>query len=225
MEHLQEFNLVGEHVSRKVRELEQAACQQLTLDLIMSSDIFSETTFSQPNEVDNSLETMTKALSLRGDSLPEVKFGYLRPLSKRRSYYDVEAGRDEPQPEIPMGVRCLLKEWDNNDPDEYIYQDPYEEEPETSLKPAIGKTISRSVSKNKHPPKILTSKAIPLASREETQGTKLKVQSQTTGLAPYFESQGPMGSSQTLVASSQVVPGPSGARSAKKAAKKRLGGF
>ncbi len=228
MEYLQKFNLVGEHISKNVRELEQAACQQLTLDLIMSSDIVSKTRFSQC-KVEHSLETMTEALSLRGDPPPAVKFGYLRPLVKRHSSCDIEARSDVLQPEIPPGVRCLLKEWDNNDPDKYVYRDPYAAEgPPPPLKFAKEATIPQFVAQNKHPPKILTSSAVPPAISEETQKIVLRAQSQKiTAFVPYDEElEGPPGSTQNLVVSTQVVPGPFGGRpTVKKFAKKRLGGF
>jgi hypothetical protein len=226
MKYLQEFNLVGEHISKNVRELEQAVCQQLTLDLILSSNIVSKTRFSQC-EVEHSLETMTEALSLRGDPPPAVKFGYLRPLVKRRSSCDIGARSDVLQPEIPPGVRSLLKEWDNNDPDEYVYRDPYAAEGPPPLKFAKEATIPQFVAQNKHPPKILTSSAIPPAI-SETQRTVLRVQSQgIPALVPYDEElDRPSGSTQNLVVSTQVEPGPFGGRpTVKKFAKKRLGGF
>jgi len=227
MEYLQEFNLVGDHIPKNVRELEQAACKQLTLDLIMSSDIVSKRSFSQC-EVEHSLETMTEALSLRGDPPPAVKFGYLRPLVRRSSSCDIGARSDVLQPEIPPGVRCLLKEWDNDDPDKYVYRDPYAAEGSPPLKFAKEATIPQFVAQNKLPPKILTSSAIPPAISEETQKTVLRVQSQKIpALVPYDqELEGLPGSTQNLVVSTQVEPGPFGGRpTMKKFAKKRLGGF
>jgi hypothetical protein len=211
MDHLQEFNLSGDDVPEYVRELERAACQQLALDLALSSDIFSERKFSKPREVDHTLETMTEALSLGGE-LPPIEFGYLRPLALRPRSHEIDDAPAMQQPEIPSGVRLLLKEWDNGDPDTYVHRDPFIG-PKSSKSEATQVHELRSlVVQSQRPPPILTSNAVALKARSQE-------------LAPSAGEQG--GSSQDFGISTQVLPGPFGRRPTgkKKSGKKRLGGF
>lgn len=111
MEHLQKFNLAGENVPEAVRKLERFACQQLVLDLSLSSDIFSEKKFCQPRGTDHSIETMTEALSLGAEPAP-IEFGYLQPTVWRPRSDEIENAIPMQQPDIPLGVRLLLQEWD-----------------------------------------------------------------------------------------------------------------
>lgn len=211
MEHLQEFNLSGD-LPGHVRELEKTACQQLVTDLVLSSDIFSETKFSKARRSDHSLETMTEALSLGGESLP-IEFGYLRPLAPRPMSHEID---DAPiQPKIPLGVRLLLRKWGSSDPDRYIHSDPFK-----GLEFFTSEVLDlhKSVVQPQRAPPILTSNTI-----------TLKAQSQDVRPSTRFEAEfeRQVASSQDFAISTQVLPGPFGGRPTmkKKPAKKRLGGF
>jgi hypothetical protein len=207
MEHLQQFNLSGNNVPESVRELEKEACQQLVLDLVLSSDIFSETRFSKAREV-YSLETLTEALSLGGEP-PPIEFGYLQPLAPRPTSHEIDDDTPMQQPEIPPGVRLLLKGWDDGDP----LGDPFSR---------IGTSVSKFTAAHdlhnvviQRPPPILPSNAVAL-------------KGQTQEPTPFTRSEGvPVPLSQDFAIRTQVLPGPFGGRPTmkKKPAQKRLGGF
>ena len=146
MKHLQEFNLTGDDVPESVCKLERFACQQLALDLSLSSDIFSEKKFCQPRGTDHSIESMTEALSL-GAELPPIEFGYLQPMASRPRSDQIHDVIPMQQPDIPSGVRLLLEEWDAGDADKH-------DRGET-----IGtgtSTLQSIVAQNQQPPAILT---------------------------------------------------------------------
>ena len=219
MDHLQRFNLVGEDVPEHVRQLERIARQQLTLDLTLSCDIFSETRFSKPNEVDKTLETMTGALSLGGEPA-SVKFGYLRPVKQptSRNVGDI----DDQELEIPMGVRLLLKEWDSGNPEEYVYQDPYTAE---TLSSNSDGQLADSMDQSQRLPPMPPSSAVPPVISEKP--AQIAHSQDPTTWNHFGISQGPTVSSQDFAISTQILPGPFGGRPnvKKKPVKKRLGGF
>jgi len=211
MEHLQEFNLSGNNVPEYVRELEKEACQQLISDLALSSDIFSETKFSKAREV-HSLETMTEALSLGGEP-PPIEFGYLQPLAPRLMSHEIDDDTPMQQPEIPPGVRLLLKGWDDGDPDGYVHREPF-----SGIGPLISKVtaahdLHNVVIQNQRPPPILPSNAVALKGQLQEPSTP----SEGVIVPP----------SQDFAITTQVLPGPFGGRPTmkKKPTKKRLDGF
>ncbi|KAF8965245.1 hypothetical protein BDZ97DRAFT_1659285 [Flammula alnicola] len=237
MDYLEKFNLsYDDDHSSKVREYEQDSCQQLILDLALSSDVYSETSILKRGEVDQTLEVMTEALSL-GDEPPPIEFAYLKPLEKSST---VPAGGERKPPEspdIPIGVRLLLQGWDAADPEDYIYQDPYNSAnmpvPTKPSKSATQNQLRNLVVQSQRPPPVLASNTVTFSQPEPSSRTVAQVQSQGPFL-PYpgiplgstlVTSQ--LGSSQDLAISTQVLPGPHGGRPIlkKKPAKKRLGGF
>ena len=220
MNYLEQFNLVGEDVPEHVRQLERIASQQLTLDLTLSCDIFSETRFSKADEVVKTLETMTGALSL-GSEPPPVKFRYLQPVLEQPKSQNIE-DIDDQELEIPMGVRLLLKEWDGGDPEEYVYQDPYTAE---SFSSNSGSQLADSVDQSQGLPQIPPSSAIPPVVSEKP-APVVHSQEPTTWNHYGGVSQG-LSVSQDFAISTQILPGPFGGRPnvKKKPAKKRLGGF
>jgi hypothetical protein len=233
---LSRYKLSSEqYVPSKAREYEQEAAEQLALDLALSTDIYSESPLTQREEKIQSLEFMTKALSL-GNSPPQVQFGYLKPLQK--SHYDKDA--NNAPLEIPSGVCSLLQVWDSMSVDDYNYQDPYgpvnisiqssAEKPRTANPPAP------TVIQTQRPPQILTSnitvsqpdfsiqRAMPPVVQSQRVNTFLEKRADSATLG---DSQPSQGSFPELMASTQVLPGPHGGRpvTKKKPAKKRLGGF
>ncbi|KAJ3540967.1 hypothetical protein NMY22_g4089 [Coprinellus aureogranulatus] len=73
------FNLIdGDSRTGPSLRLEKRSREQLEVDLRLSRNVFSAQPFVKLGEVDQSLETMTEALSL-GDGPPDVDFGYLQP--------------------------------------------------------------------------------------------------------------------------------------------------
>ena len=111
-------------MSDQAYRYQYTARQQLELDLALSTDVFSEMV-SKPNNVDQALEVMTGALSLSAEP-PSVEFAYLRPLERKRKSEEDKFGEVLETPDIPMGVRLLLKHWGSGSPESYLYQDPYD---------------------------------------------------------------------------------------------------
>jgi hypothetical protein len=211
MEYLQEFNLSGDNVSEFARDLERAACQQLVTDLALSSEIFSETKFPKVRAVGHSLETMTAALSLGGEP-PPIEFGYLQPLAPRPMSHGID-NTPLQHPEIPLGVRLLLKDWDIGNLDG-LDRDP--SRGLGSITPEVAAVHKLQNTVAQRPPPILPS-------------TSLKGQSQELMPSARSESEpeSPIASSQNFAISTQVLPASFGGRPMvkKKPTKKRLGGF
>ncbi|KAF8911009.1 hypothetical protein CPB84DRAFT_1763121 [Gymnopilus junonius] len=213
MEYAQRFNLTDtEGRPTTCRQYEQEACEQLTLDLTLASDIFSDTPFSRLGQT---LEVMTEALSL-GDEPPPVEFEYLKPQKKFAATVPGDGKSDAP--ELPMGVRLLLKEWDTTSL-----------EPSKDSKPALPNQRRHVKCESQRPPQIMASSCAGQVVADMARIPIAKVQSQE-----YFSSRNagvhdslPVSFSQDLNASTQILPGPHGGRPGvkKKPAKKRLGGF
>jgi hypothetical protein len=233
MEYLQKFNLSdsGER-SNWSREFEQESCQQLTMDLVLSSNIYSDMTFS---ELGQTLEAMTEALSL-GNELPHVEFGYLKPVARKSTDDELQASGSEVL-DLPMGVRLLLKDWDDSTVGDYVYQDPYHgvnQPPSLKTMKTALPSHHDLVVQSQRPPAILasimTGDRLPDLSRRpmmwaQSQDHFLSKGDSAADSRPLATSEFP--SSQELVISTQVLPGPHGGRSLikKKPPKKRLGGF
>jgi hypothetical protein len=186
------------------------AREQLTVDLAMSTDIFSGK--PSPKSVDATLDTMsraTEAMSL-DDEPPPIQFGYLHPAEDDANEPD---GLDS-----PLGVRLLLKEWEVGcNPREYVYVDPYnsgQSAPVRAKKGHASVNTGRMSSQSQRPPQILATSTVAPLERMT---------------APSWEmaaSQGALVEMETtaeMMASTQVLPGPYGGRAGKR--KKRVGGF
>ena len=235
LEYLENFDLSdpGERSSWS-REFERESCQQLVMDLVLSSDIYSDLTFAKPGEIDQTLETMTEALSLESEP-PHVEFGHLKPVKRKFTGDELQASESEGL-DLPIGVRLLLGSWDDSNVEDYVYQDPYNV---ASQPPALKMTKSAFPShhdlaiQSQRPPAILASNPIrsrlPDLSQRPTSWTQQQEFFSEVDPAidslPFLTSQLP--SSQELVVNTQVLPGPHGSRTMmnKKPAKKRLGGF
>ncbi|KAH9843216.1 RNA polymerase I-specific transcription-initiation factor-domain-containing protein [Rhodofomes roseus] len=126
---------------------EAEAREQLTLDLHLSTDVFSPSRFRKPHEldIDAAMETMsraTEAMTLSDMEPSDVQFGFLHPARRESNYrYTKDADtHEQKQTEnkhlAPLGVRLLLKEWDvGGDPSTYRYEDPYDTTAQRSTSP------------------------------------------------------------------------------------------
>lgn len=221
-------------MSDKAYGYQYRARQQLELDLALSTDVFSEMV-SKPDNVDQALEIMTEALSLSVES-PSVEFGYLRPLEKKNRSEEGEAGETLETPDIPMGVRLLLKHWGwgSGSLESYLYQDLYGDSGSIGRmkSPPVAPPIEDFVARR--PPTVMASKQTNVDILPDTSGVlKPITQSQeafprrdSTFGSPAYSTKPIFAASQDLV-STQVLPDRHGGRPSvkKKPVKKRLGGF
>lgn len=228
-----------------VREAD--ACEQLAMDLALSTDVYSGKGFSKPSDnLEDAMETMSLAasvLSLDSTEPPPVHFSFLSPFLKQiaNHYPDDDnshAGDNPPEELMSLGVRLLVNEWTvGTDPKEYVYEDPYRDEKQTKPTPLLQSRRSQTtlaatqsqIQSQRPPPVKVTPMAPPAVI--PSQGVR-RPAVQTQNFVMGF-SQGDngddLGSSQPhMIISTQIVPGPFGGRSApvkKKAVKKRVGGF
>ena len=214
--YLQQFDL-RDTMSDQAYRYQYTARQQLELDLALSTDVFSEMA-SKPDKVDQALEVMTEALSLSAEP-PSVEFGYLRPLERKHR------GEDEKvleTPDIPMGVRLLLKHWGWGSPESYPYRDPYNDSGSIDLikSPAVP-PIEDFVARR--PPAVMASKQTVVNILPDT----FKPVTKSQEAPPRYDLTFGAGPFSTPILSedisTQVLPGPHGGR--KKMVKKRIGGF
>ena len=226
-EYLQQFDTST--MSDQAYRYQSTARKQLELDLALSSDIFSET-ISKPNNGDQALEVMTEALSLSAEP-PTVEFRYLRPLERKYNSEEGKVGEALETPDIPMGVRLLLKHWGSGSTENYLYQDPYDNPGSIGHinSPSVAPSFQNFVARR--PPPVMASKQANVTILPDTsRGLKPVSQSQevparhdlTFGNPP-FSTQPNFAASQDLV-STQVLPGPHGGRPSVKK-KKRMEGF
>jgi len=225
-EYLQQFDLRdASTMSDQAYRYQSTARKQLELDLALSTDIFSET-ISKPNNGDQALEVMTEALSLSAEP-PPVGFGYLRPLEKQYKSEEGKVAEVLETPDIPMGVRLLLKHWGSGSPESYLYQDPYDNLESTGgiNSPSVAPSFQDFVARR--PPPVLASKQanvtiLPNPSQVSQSQEAPPRHDLAFGNTP-FSTQPNFAASQDLV-STQVLPGPYGGRPSVKK-KKRLEGF
>ncbi|EPQ58301.1 hypothetical protein GLOTRDRAFT_137042 [Gloeophyllum trabeum ATCC 11539] len=234
--------------------LEAEARERLTLDLALSSDVFSVNSFRKPSasDLDDAFETMSRAtenMSLSVSEPPPVHFGYLRPAMKdAKNHYPMVDGKEQPpmrgaSMEMPLGARLLLQEWDvDGDPDSYVYQDPYDTAGSTPTitpfrsKPAAeaSRNSSRPERETQRPPVIVAARTLaPPVPSLQTVPRPAAVQSQEpmaggrTGATTQLTPANSQ-SQDMFMTNTQILPGPFGGRvpvGKKKAAKKRMGGF
>jgi RNA polymerase I-specific transcription-initiation factor len=224
-EYLQQFDLRDTStMSDQAYKSQCTARRQLELDLALSTDIFSEIV-SNPNNGDQALEVMTEALSLNAEP-PSVEFGYLRPLERKYSS-EGKVGEVLETPDIPMGVRLLLKHWGSGSPESYLYQDPYDNPGSIGRinSPSVAPPIQNSVAW-RPPPVIASKQANVTILPDNSRGLKFVSQSQEAPRLfgnPPFSTQPNFSASQDLVGT-QILPGPHGGRPSVKK-KKRMEGF
>lgn len=211
---------------------------------------------ARPEDAAEQLTAATGQLSLSQTEPPQVKFSYLKPVRmgirqksddpvEDDSRMDVEG--ENKAPNMPLGVRLLLSDWElGSDPRMYEYVDPYgvdealptqtqttrSSQPQSqrtrsqAQRPAFGpRTEVLPASQSQAPPAIIPSRTQP--SKPPTVGL---ARNQSLGqiIGTQSQSQFEPSSSQMLMASTQVVPGPFGGRpgaTKKKPVKKRIGGF
>ena len=229
-EYLQQFDLRDTStMSDQAYRYQSTARQQLELYLALSTDIFSEIV-SKPNNVDQALEVMTEALSLSAEP-PSVEFGYLRPLERKYKNEEGKVGEVLETPNIPMGVRLLLKHWGSGSPEGYLYQDPYDNPVSIDRinSPSVGPSFRAFVPRG--PPPVMASKQANVTILPEpyrvlkfiNESQEAPPRHELTFGNPPFSTQPNSSASQDLV-STQVLPGLHGGRPSVKK-KKRLEGF
>jgi hypothetical protein len=234
---------------------EGEACEQLTLDLSTSADVYSphiikrNPDFSGPSE-DDAFETMSRATEAMSIGIPEppaVNFGFLRPVFGKED--DHNGGSKEylqGKANQPLGVRLLLKDWEvGTDPKSYTYYDPYDIPEANARRPIhnfqsfpMGPRFTQQTQSQKAPPVIATALSMgppPIISSRVTSGSQRQPQealviakdSARTGSQLGLLNMDDSQSQDIPMASTQVLPGPFGGRPAvkKKPTKKRLGGF
>ncbi|KAF8623481.1 hypothetical protein AX15_006264 [Amanita polypyramis BW_CC] len=223
--HLSQFDLhsEGERSYKSVRR-EIRAREQLALDMVLASGTHSSQYPVHLNHQDENLESLTEALSLVNDA-PPIRFGFLHPVKQgTNAEYDKDSIGDIIG---PPSVRLLLKEWQvGANPKDYAYHGP-SHDTDDSVTQLEAKTRPRTdvASRNVRPPTIMSSTFAPAVPELTTEVTRPEVFSQDMGDAGRAMAES---ATQEMLASTQIVPGPYGGRSAlgkKKVAKKRLGGF
>lgn len=224
-------------------KLENDACEQLALDLGMSSHVYASKKFSKPDSVPREqaqtledavadMSLATGALSINTSGPPPVHFGFLTPVAAEPVDYDSrDTGPEDPgTPQIeealdfvPLGVRLLLDEWKvGEEPKDHKYLDPYSDN--ASL-PAQSRLIDSTPRLN--PPTVVTARAPPLVAPSKTVALE-EGEKNTTGGG--FTQDTPLqaqGTSQdVMVAGTQAEPGNFGDRkTGQKKSQKRVGGF
>lgn len=208
--------------------------------------------------VDEALETMslaTGAMSLVDDAEPSrIQYEYLRPQRRDRASYYASVAQDagsitltEEEKDQSIGVRLLLQEWTTGtDAETYQYSDPYGRSANTATirtagtrRTATQQTVTQRIGppslrppavaivNTRAPPAIaISSQPAPAPSRPLGPTTLYDIPPRLP--ATQRSDAGVPASSQGVIPSTQVLPGPFGGRQSmakKKAAKKRVGGF
>jgi hypothetical protein len=236
-ERLRQYDLVlDDYRSGSSLRRESEAREQLAVDLVLSTDVYSGQSFAKEETGvtgDDGVETMSRAaeaMSLSETGLPSVHFGCLSPIPTADHHNQSKPEDDAPTGvALPPGVRLLLGEWDiGTNPDQYAYRDPYNDQQPTA----------RATSLNFHSPIRDRAQATPMVAPpviaySRTAPTAVISSSQpiTRHLGGATDSAGPEShtDSQLPMASTQILPGRFGGRlpagKKKGAAGKRVGGF
>jgi len=220
---------------------ESEAREQLAVDLVLSTDVYSAQSFAKGETKvteEDELETMSRAaeaMTLSERELPSRHFGYLSPIPVTEHPVPPKTAENASTTEmLPPGVRLLLVEWDiGADPDQYAYHDPYGDDQQpvvTSL--TLHKPIRRQATQSQPvvaPPVVVHTRTTPAA------GTSFRssqpISSHLVGRSlDITDNTGPdtHTDSYPALASTQVLPGRFGGRLPKKkgaTGKKRVGGF
>lgn len=254
MNGLQSHNLLlDDNRTKASLKLENDACEQLALDLGMSSHVYTSKSFSKPDhaplEQAQTFEDMvadmslaTGALSINVSGPPPVHFGFLTPVAAGPADRSPSVGPGKsPTPQvgegelIPLGVRLLMDEWKvGEDPKEYKYIDPYGDDTSSPMesKPMTGKESApvrnaRSQPIQPTPPTVVAARAPPLVAPSKTTMVKEREDAPVKGGFSQGNPLQAQGSSQDVaMVSTQVEPGKFGDRKAgQKKRQKRVGGF
>lgn len=265
------YTLDSEH-DRPAESLrrESEACEQLTLDLALSTDIYAPHKFNSMTRQDNldvAMETMsraTEAMSLQEDAVREdacpIPLSFLRPApvdhytkTKSTASTDSELKGLKEDPLSSAGIKLLLSEWElGSDPYSYVYNDPYDvdqisknnlrltpgqfRQPTRSQTDAVGSQrppmVVQSTPKASQAPPVITASQPSVFKKSIMSSMSQEIGAPTSqrnllGLSQSAASKGHLPSSQGMMASTQVLPGPHGGREAliKKTTTKRMGGF
>lgn len=243
MNGLQSHNLsLDDNRMKASLKLENDACEQLALDLGMSSHVYASKTFSKPNVVPRGraqtfedvvadMSLATGALSINTSGPPPVHFGFLTPIAAGPGECDsTDLGPREPgtlqtgeADLMPLGVRLLMDEWKvGEDPKDHRYLDPYGDKASglTEVRqrlPAQSQSIGQTPRLN--PPTVITARAPPLVEEREKNAVG-RGTTQDNTLQTQESSQ------DMKMVSTQVEPGKFGDRkTGKKKRQKRVGGF
>ncbi|KAK2466844.1 hypothetical protein APHAL10511_001102 [Amanita phalloides] len=220
--HLSQFNLHQSDRSYKSIQREIRAREQLALDMVLASSIYSNQPISGSKRTEDNLESLTRALSLANET--PIQFGYLQPVKQKND--QAEHAEDSIGAiGATSGVRMLLKEWNiGADPEfGHVYRAP------SHGTDSHGTTQSKAQAKTRsivRPPAVAVSN-IPATSIPDstTRGARHEeVHSQDFSSVTHAAT----GDLQEVLASTQVVAGPYGGRNKlgkKRAGKRRLGGF
>lgn len=244
MNNLQSHNLLlDDNRTRESLKLENDACEQLALDLGMSSQVYASKTFSRQDSVpprqvltfeDTVVEVSlaTGALSINVPGPPPVHFGFLTPITTGLADDDsTNVGSEIEADLVPLGVRLLLDEWRvGEDPKGYNYLDPYggDGSSQTGVERELwNQSQPTDLFPQLNPPTVVTARAPPLVAPTITTVSKER---EGTPLGGGHTQDNPLqtqGSSQDVaMASTQVEPGKFGDRkSGQKKRQKRVGGF
>jgi hypothetical protein len=228
---------------------ESEAREQLAVDLVLSTDVYSAQSFAKgetKETEDDELETMSRAaeaMTLSERELPSSHFGYLSPIPAPDHPFPAKPAENaSTSVALPPGVRLLLAEWDvGADPDQYAYHDPYDEDDQqpVTTRPTLHKPTqrhgTREVSQATQslpvvaPPVVVHTRTAPAAG---TSSSSQPISSHPGGRSlDIGDLTGPNThtDSYPTMASTQVLPGRFGGRlpAGKKGAsgKKRVGGF
>ena len=222
------------------RELE--AREQLAVDLVLSTDVYSAQSFATgeiKETEDDELETMsraTEAMTLSERELPSSHFGYLSPIPAPEPIPPTKPVENASTSVVlPPGVRLLLAEWDiGADPDEYAYHDPYDDDQQpvttrfTPKRHGIrdGPQQATQSVPVVVPPVVVHTRTAPTAG---TSSSSQPLSSHPAGRVTDLTGPDMNNDSYPTMASTQVLPGRFGGRpsAGKKGAtvKKRVGGF
>jgi hypothetical protein len=204
--------------------------------------VYSEKAFLKPSKdnLENAFETMSLTASApSGEPPPTMQFGFLTPILKNvidhYSRVEKESERHSQKELTPLGVRLLLNEWTpGTDPNEYIYQDPYEDDIQATF-PGRGQKLARSPiipiaasSQSQRPPLVVTTTTLAPPLVVAVRRPEMQTQDNMLRFSQREMYTTEPESSQHIMISTQTVPGPFGGRQSiakKKGGKKRIGGF
>jgi len=243
-ERLRQYDLVlDDYRSGSSLRRESEAREQLAVDLVLSTDVYSAQSFAKGETEDDELETMSRAaeaMTLSERELPSSHFGYLSPIPAPDHPIPPKLAENaSTSVALPPGVRLLLGEWDiGADPDQYAYHDPYDEDDQQPV--TTGLTLHKPTQRHGirdgsqatqslpvvAPPVIVHTRTAPTASSSQPilshSGSRSLDITELTGPDTHTDS-------HPTMASTQELPGRFGGRlpAGKKAAtgKKRIGGF
>lgn len=231
---------------------ESEAREQLAVDLVLSTDVYSAQSFAKRETKetdDDELETMsraTEAMTLSERELPSSHFGYLSPIpAPDHPIPPKPAENASTSVALPPGVRLLLSEWDiGADPDQYVYHDPYDgdDKPPVTSRPTLHKPTQRHGIRDGPqatqslpvvaPPVVVHTRTAPAAgTSSSSQPISSHLAGRSLDITGITERAGPDShtDSYPTLASTQVLPGRFGGRlpAVKKGAtgKKRVSGF